>query len=230
MTHDLIVRNATLPDGRTGQDIAIRAGRIVAIGPAIEGDAPGCSTPPATSFRRLSSTSISTWTRRSRSDCRVSTSPARCSKALHSGASSSRSSRTRRSSSERCATATSLSPGTPGHPLATSTSATTGFSRSTRCSRSSAVSRPISTCSSSPFRRTATTARRGRRQPGARPRPGRRGGRRHSAFRAHHGGRRGVACAALRDRGRARASASICIATKPTIRCSRHIETLAYET
>lgn len=35
MIPDLIVRNATLPDGRTGLDIAIRDGRIVAIEPGI---------------------------------------------------------------------------------------------------------------------------------------------------------------------------------------------------
>ena len=36
---DLIVRNATLPDGRTGMDIAVRDGRIVEVAPAIEGTA-----------------------------------------------------------------------------------------------------------------------------------------------------------------------------------------------
>jgi cytosine deaminase len=36
MQRDLIVRNATLPDGRTKQDIAIRNGRIVSIGPKID--------------------------------------------------------------------------------------------------------------------------------------------------------------------------------------------------
>jgi cytosine deaminase len=36
MQRDLIVRNATLPDGRTKQDIAIRSGRIVAIAPNID--------------------------------------------------------------------------------------------------------------------------------------------------------------------------------------------------
>ena len=36
---DLIVRNATLPDGRTGLDIAVAAGRIAAVEPAIEADA-----------------------------------------------------------------------------------------------------------------------------------------------------------------------------------------------
>jgi cytosine/creatinine deaminase len=39
MSDDLIVRNANLPDGRTGQDIVIRAGRIAAIGPALDGGA-----------------------------------------------------------------------------------------------------------------------------------------------------------------------------------------------
>lgn len=35
MTPDLIVRNATLPDGRSGLDIAVSGGRIVAIEPAL---------------------------------------------------------------------------------------------------------------------------------------------------------------------------------------------------
>ncbi|GJD51491.1 Cytosine deaminase [Methylobacterium crusticola] len=35
MDIDLLVRNATLPDGRTGQDIAVAGGRIAAIAPAI---------------------------------------------------------------------------------------------------------------------------------------------------------------------------------------------------
>jgi cytosine deaminase len=39
MTLDLLVRNATLPDGRTGQDIAVAAGRIAEIRPAIEAEA-----------------------------------------------------------------------------------------------------------------------------------------------------------------------------------------------
>jgi len=36
---DLLIRNATLPDGRTGLDIGVRAGRIVAVEPAIAGEA-----------------------------------------------------------------------------------------------------------------------------------------------------------------------------------------------
>ena len=36
---DLLIRNANLPDGRSGMDIAITAGRIVDVAPAIQGDA-----------------------------------------------------------------------------------------------------------------------------------------------------------------------------------------------
>ena len=39
MAFDLIVRNATLPDGRSRQDVAIAAGRIAAIEPAIAAEA-----------------------------------------------------------------------------------------------------------------------------------------------------------------------------------------------
>jgi cytosine deaminase len=39
MTFDLLIRNATLPDGRKGQDIAARDGRIVAVEPGLQGEA-----------------------------------------------------------------------------------------------------------------------------------------------------------------------------------------------
>ena len=39
MTLDLLIRNATLPDGRRGLDIAVAGGRIVAIAPAIAAEA-----------------------------------------------------------------------------------------------------------------------------------------------------------------------------------------------
>lgn len=39
MTLDLLVKNATLPDGRTGQDIAVTGGRITAIEPGIAAEA-----------------------------------------------------------------------------------------------------------------------------------------------------------------------------------------------
>lgn len=40
MALDLIVRNATLPDGRTGIDIGVAAGKIAAVEPALAGTAP----------------------------------------------------------------------------------------------------------------------------------------------------------------------------------------------
>lgn len=39
MPFDLLIRNATLPDGRMGQDIAIELGRIVAVQPNLAGEA-----------------------------------------------------------------------------------------------------------------------------------------------------------------------------------------------
>src|SRR3954466_8226003 len=39
MSFDLIVRNATLPNGRVGLDIAVRGGRIEAVEPEIAGEA-----------------------------------------------------------------------------------------------------------------------------------------------------------------------------------------------
>ena len=39
MSFDLIVRNATLPDGRTGHDIAVADGRIAAVEPGIAAEA-----------------------------------------------------------------------------------------------------------------------------------------------------------------------------------------------
>ena len=57
---DLLIRNATLPDGRTGIDIAIRDGRIAEVAPGIE--APARETPwPSTagSSPRPSSTPTS---------------------------------------------------------------------------------------------------------------------------------------------------------------------------
>jgi cytosine deaminase len=39
MTFDLILRDATLPDGRTGQDIAVSGGTIAAVAPGIEAEA-----------------------------------------------------------------------------------------------------------------------------------------------------------------------------------------------
>ncbi len=52
MTVDLLITNATLPDGRTGQDVAVEGGRIAAVGTAIAAeagqvlDAAGCLLSP----------------------------------------------------------------------------------------------------------------------------------------------------------------------------------------
>ena len=45
MTFDLVIRNAALPDGRTGQDIAVTDGKIAAIAPKL---APGAQEIDAT--------------------------------------------------------------------------------------------------------------------------------------------------------------------------------------
>ena len=134
MAFDLIVRNATLPDGRKGQDVAIAAGRIAAIEPAIDGRGGARRSTRADAFsRRPSSIATFIWTRRCRSACRASTSPARCSRASRSGANSSRISPTKRWRSARCATAISPSRRACSPSAAMSTSATTGCSRSRRC-------------------------------------------------------------------------------------------------
>ena len=39
MSFDLVIRNATLPDGRRGIDIAVRNGRIEAVEPGVDGEA-----------------------------------------------------------------------------------------------------------------------------------------------------------------------------------------------
>ena len=65
MAFDLLVRNAALPDGRAGLDIAAKDGRIVGIAPETRRrGAMSRSTPRAGSFRRPSSIAISIWTRR----------------------------------------------------------------------------------------------------------------------------------------------------------------------
>ena len=66
-------------------------------------------------------------------------------------------------------------------------------------------SHPISTCNWSPSRRTASTVRRGAGKHHPRARHGRRYRRRHPAFRTHHGGWPPLGDRALRNRRRARA-------------------------
>lgn len=60
-----------LPDGRGPLDIACSDGRIVAVEAGIDAGAERVIDAGGVWFRRLSSTAIFTWTRRSRSDCRA---------------------------------------------------------------------------------------------------------------------------------------------------------------
>ena len=68
---DLVIRNATLPDGRRDIDIAVEHGRIAAVGTRLPVPVRARSTPPATWSRRRSSTRTSTWTPRSATACRA---------------------------------------------------------------------------------------------------------------------------------------------------------------
>jgi len=47
--HTMLIRNATLPDGRTGQDVLVQDGRIAAVGPALAAP-PGTPTHDAQGF------------------------------------------------------------------------------------------------------------------------------------------------------------------------------------
>ena len=62
----MLIRNATLPDGRTGIDVLVEADRIKAVGPNLP-PPEGVSVIEAGGLRLtagLSSMRISTWTRR----------------------------------------------------------------------------------------------------------------------------------------------------------------------
>ena len=88
MAFDLIVRNATLPDGRKRQDVAVAAGRIAAIEPKIAAEARRddrraraiCSSPPFVDCHFHMDATLSLGLPR------LNQSRARCSKASRSGA------------------------------------------------------------------------------------------------------------------------------------------------
>ncbi len=71
MDLDLIVRDATLPDGRRGLDIAVSGGRIVGIEPGIRPRPGRRSTAAGLLVSPPFVIAISTWTRRSPSGCRA---------------------------------------------------------------------------------------------------------------------------------------------------------------
>ena len=64
---DLLIKNANLPDGRTGIDIAVSGGKIAAVEAGIAAEAG--EVIDATG--RLVSLRISIWMRRCRSGCRA---------------------------------------------------------------------------------------------------------------------------------------------------------------
>ena len=162
MGFDIIVKGGILPDGSVA-DIGISGDRIAAIEPAIAGRGRhASSTPPATWSRRPSSIRISTWMRRSPTAFRASTRRARCSKAsalwgelkpllTHEAV--------RERALAYCDWAVSMGL------LAIRSHVDTCDDRLLAVEALLEVkkrSRPISTCSSSPSRRTASTARRRR--------------------------------------------------------------------
>jgi cytosine deaminase len=59
---DLLITNATLPDGRTGMAVAVQGGRIAEVSPACRRLPPRPSMPAATCCRRTSAIRTSTWT------------------------------------------------------------------------------------------------------------------------------------------------------------------------
>ena len=205
MSDDLIVRNATLPDGRTGQDIAIRAGRIAAIGPALDGGratGAGRRRPSRlAAFRRCAFPHGRDALARPAAPQRVRHAARR-----HRAVGRAEAPLDARGGGRACLAL--LRPrgraGTARHPLPCRhlrrPAPRRGCAPRGEAARG-AVSRPPA--GRVPAGRLLPLARRGR-EPHAGARSRRRGGRRHPAFRAHDGGRRGVGARLVRDRRRAR--------------------------
>ena len=133
--HDLIIRNVSLCDGRSGQDVLIGAGRIVAVGPALDAhatrtlDGAGCllSPPFVDAHFHMDSTLTYGMPRVNESGTLLE------GIALVGRAEAARSRRTR-SSSARSPIATGPSRRVCSPSARTSTSATRGCSPSRRCS------------------------------------------------------------------------------------------------
>ena len=220
MTFDLIVRNATLPDGRKSQDVAVAGGRIAAIGPGLEADAGETIDARGhllvAAVRRLplphgrdavagpaAPEPVRHAARRHRAVGRIEAAP-HARGGRRAGAALLRPRRLARACSRSAAT---------------STSATTACSRSRRFSTSGsgeALSRPPAR--RVPAGRLSPLADR-RQQSRARARPRRRRRRRHPAFRAHDGRRRGLGAAPCARSPPGAASPSTCTATRATTRC-----------
>jgi hypothetical protein len=200
---DLVIRNATLADGRHGIDIGVAGERIAAVEAGAGARARAKSTPAATWSRRPSSTPISTWTQRSATACRVSTRIrhlARRHRALGRAETAAGAGSADRTGVALLRLGGGARPAGDPHPrryLRRPAAGRRGPARSE--APGGAVHRPAA--GGLPAGRPA--AQPGRlRQPEARDRDGRGRGRRHPAFRAHHGAGRGIGAPAVRVRGR----------------------------
>jgi cytosine deaminase len=230
MPPPMLIRNATLPDGRTGIDLLVQQGRIAAVGPAArrpEGvtviDAEGwLLSPPFVDAHFHMDATLSYGLPRVNASGTLlegialwgELKPQLTQEALVERALRTATGRWRRA----C-----------WRSARTSTCATTGCWRSRRCCTSSSgrayldlqlVAFPQDGVLRSPN---------GAGQPEARARPGRRRGRRHPALRAHHGrGRRvgAMLCELAAERG-LRVDMHCDESDDPL---SRHIETLAFHT
>ena len=203
----MLIRNVTLPDGRSGLDVLVQAGRIAAIAPepARARGRAGDRRRRASCSARPSSTRTSTWTRRSATACRASTpsgtllegialwgelKPLLTQEALVERA------------LQYCDWA--VAKGLLAIRIAcrrVRRPAARGRGAAARARAGAALPRPAARRLSA-GRRAALAHRAG--QPEARARPGRRRGRRHPALRAHHGRRRRERAHPVRTGRRAR--------------------------
>ena len=204
----------------TGVDIAVAGGRIAAIAPAATPRPAASSTPPAAWSRRPSSIRISTWTRRSPTACRASTQSGTLLEgiALWGELKPLLTHEAVMRAGARLLRLGGVA-GPARHPQPCRHLRRPPARRRCAARGQAAASRPISTCSSSPSRRTAITARRRRATTSTRALD--RGvdvvGGIPHFERTMADGAASVR-RALRDRRRARPDASTCIATRPTTR------------
>ncbi len=221
---DLLVHNATLPDGRTGMSVTVRDGRIVEVaaglGPAQASahetlDAQGLLLAPpfVDAHFHMDATLSYGLPRVNRSGTLLEgialwgeLKPLLTPEALVERALA------------YCDWAVAQGPAGDPHPRRRLRRAPARGRGAARRERS--ASRRTSTCSSSPFRRTACCARRARVENlQARARPRRRRRRRHPAFRAHDGRGRASVQAAVRARRRARPAGRHALRRDATTRC-----------
>ena len=206
--HDLIIRNVSLCDGRSGQDVLIGAGRIVAVGPALDAqatrtlDGAGCllSPPFVDAHFHMDSTLTYGMPRVNESGT-----------LLEGIALVGRAEADARAGCDRRARARAIATGPSrkgcSRSARTSTCATRGCWPSRRCCDVRERVKPYLDLQLVAFPQDGVLRSAGHaRQPAPRARARRRRRRRHSAFRAHDGRRRRKRAHPLRTRGRRRAT------------------------